>query len=930
MQPESTKGYYHIIERLLNLRRGDLSRSIPLFFYHFLIISSLVVGQVVRDTLFLDRFQAEHLPYVDITIAAFVLLVVTGYIYTGRHTGLRRLQTGWLLVSVIIAGMFWWTTHVFQWTWLYPALYVWVGIFGVLAPAQMWILIIYMLSVRDKRLLGIVASGGIAGGIAGFFSRAVVERFDAEHLLFVMMLLLAACAVLVIQIWRQWHSTLSEMDTSVKDGDATVAWDLGGSIQHVRASRHLQVIAALVCLSSIVTNIAGWQFKAIAEQSFLEKNELAAFFGSFYGYVSVLGFLSAQILAPRLLTFSLRVALMVLPITLVAGTFGVLAWGALWTTTILKGSDKILRYSIEKPAVESLYFPVPSRVMMQVKMVIDTVSSRMGDGLAGLIVFIFATVLHFTARQISWLTLLLLCVWLVVVIIARRQYLETLSAGLQQHRLNAEQAKGQALDRVTQEMIIARLSTQDTSEIIYALNLLDPKQHSMVHPAVRGLLMHPAPEVREKALSILNAAGDTTVVSRVEELLYDEELGVRTEAMLYLAQHAHFDPVKRIEELGDFSDFSVRSAIIAYLVQSGEPDNIDTAREILNNMVQENGPEGLRTRLEASRLIGSLPGQFEEQLEILVNDEDVDVACQAIQAVGSRETPRIIRAVLERLSDPNLTATAVESLGRCGDGIVNLLKSSLLDAAGPIEKRREIPRVLLLIGSPAAKQVLIESLFEGDTKLRSQIITSLTSLQSRHPDFNLDIQAIETLLVAEIIGHYRSYQIQESLEQALDRDDTMLKALQKSMAQELERIFLLIKLLYPRHDLRSVHFGIQSENPKVRDHALEFLEHILKPELRNLLVPVLDPDVSSGKRIQLANRLIGTCIGNPTEALLTLIDHPESWLKSCAAYSIGILGLTSLEAKLDEYLEHPDPLLRETVKQAKQRLAASENHGRSD
>ena len=114
----------------------------------------------------------------------------------------------------------------------------------------------------------------------------------------------------------------------------------------------------------------------------------------------------------------------------------------------------------------------------------------------------------------------------------------------------------------------------------------------------------------------------------------------------------------------------------------------------------------------------------------------------------------------------------------------------------------------------------------------------------------------------------------------------------------LERIFQLIKLLYPHHDLHSVHFGIQSEIPEVRDNALEFLENILKPELRNLLVPTLDPDVNTSKRVQLANRLIGTNIETPTEALLTLIDHPEPWLKSCAAYTIGILGLTSLEANL--------------------------------
>ena len=67
----------------------------------------------------------------------------------------------------------------------------------------------------------------------------------------------------------------------------------------------------------------------------------------------------------------------------------------------------------------------------------------------------------------------------------------------------------------------------------------------------------------------------------------------------------------------------------------------------------------------------------------------------------------------------------------------------------------------------------------------------------------------------------------DNLEQALERDDTMLKALQEVMVNELERIFQLIKLMNPNHDLESAFYGVQSKNPEVRDNALEFLENIL-------------------------------------------------------------------------------------------------------
>ena len=912
------------IERLLHLRPGDLGRGSLLFFYHFFIISSFVVGQVVRDTLFLNRFQAEHLPYVDMTTTVLVLLVVTGYIHAGRYIGMRSLQAGSLLVSAVIAALFWWTTHFYTWPWLYPALYIWVGIYGVLLPAQMWILILSLLTTRARQLLGMVASGGIAGGIlGGFLSSGIVQRFDTEHLLIVISLLLVMCAGLVVIVWRQWRPGQSEVEVPAQAASAESAWNLRESIRHIRASTLLQAIAVLICLSGIVTNIAGWQFKAVAAQTLLDKNELASFFGAFYGYTGIIGFLIGLFVAPRLLMFSVGIALFVLPVALVAGAGGVLAWGSLWAATLLKGSDKILRYSIEKPATVSLYFPVPPRIMMQAKMFIDTVIWRLGDGLAGLTVFIFATVLHLTIRQLSGINLLLLVAWFIVVFVVRRQYWAVLDENLRKRRLDAEQTTDSVLDRATVEVIAAQLRADDVNEILYALSLLDPAQCRIAHPALRDLLVHPAAGVREKALSILNVAGDTTVTPQVEQLLYDEHPGVRTEAMLYLAHHANVDPLVRIQELGDFPNFSIRSAIVTYLTRSGEPHNLVAARTILDEMVGDHGPEGVQTRLEALRLIGILPEQFEAPLEKLIHDPDPAVVRQAIRIAGALDTPRFMAPVLDRLGDPHMMDDAVEALGTFGDRVLDILRDHLFDTTAPIEMRREIPRVLMRIGTPTAKQILVDSLFESDSRLRSQIIASLNTLHQLYPASGVDDEVIETLLIAEIMGQYRTHQILGVLGQVLEHDDAMLQALRESMAQAMERIFRLTKLLYPQYDLHSAHFGVESENPAMRDNALEFLEHILKPELRDLLVPLLDTHLGPVERVRCADRLIGVAMETPAEALETLMDNPDPWLKSHAAYTIGMLGLSALAGNLDECLSHPDPLLRETAREAKARLTGS-------
>ena len=70
------------------------------------------------------------------------------------------------------------------------------------------------------------------------------------------------------------------------------------------------------------------------------------------------------------------------------------------------------------------------------------------------------------------------------------------------------------------------------------------------------------------------------------------------------------------------------------------------------------------------------------------------------------------------------------------------------------------------------------------------------------------------------------------------------------MEQELERIFRLMALLLPQTGLHDAYVGVRSSNVTVRANALEFLDNVLKPELRHVLVPVLDAQVTVDERIE--------------------------------------------------------------------------------
>src|ERR1700732_1533739 len=345
------------IERALNIHRGDLHRGVLLSSCLFLIISAYVIGKVARDALFLGEFAAVRLPYADIASGILVGFIVFLYLRLGR-----RMSLGNLLIAspLVFAGMcvsFWFLAHHYNPRWLFPVFYIWVGIFGVLAPTQVWTLANYLLTTREaKRIFGMVGGGAILGAIfAGFFSQAIAQAFGTESLLLGMTLLLLICTALMGTAWQSWKSRLADSCETAAGGKGIGKRAFKSSMRLVLSFPFLRAIAAVICLASFVTTLTGWQFKAVAKQFLVNKDALAILFGNFYFYAGLLGLLLQLLFTTRLLRrFGIGPVLFILPISVMMGSAGLLIWGTLLSAILLKGSDQVLRYSLDKSAVELL------------------------------------------------------------------------------------------------------------------------------------------------------------------------------------------------------------------------------------------------------------------------------------------------------------------------------------------------------------------------------------------------------------------------------------------------------------------------------------------------------------------------------------------------------------------------------------------------
>lgn len=916
------------IARALNIHTGDLGRGSLLCACLFLVIGCYVSGKVAGAALFLSRFQAKQLAYADISSSLVVALVVAGYVLVARRVSLQSLLIGSTIFFASNCAFFWGLAHYhFHLSWLFPVFYIWVKVFGVLVPTQIWTLANYVLTTREaKRVFGMVGGGAIAGGIfAGYFCKVMAKTFGTESLLLGMALFLSICAGLIVFIWRSGQVALGGAHGTIEGSADSGPRNLFASMQLVFSSSYLTAIATVICISSLVTTLVGWQFLAIAQQVLVKKDALAAFLGDFNFYAGILSLLFQLLFTTSFLRrFGMGASLFVLPVTVFLGSAGLLLLGTLSAAIALKGCDYSLRYSIDKSTTELLYLPLSARIKLQVKWFIDTVIWRLGDGLAGLTVLIFATTLHLPPRQISWIALMLVSGWLAAVAVARRQYVAILKESITQHGVDVEQTSMSVLDRSTAELLASNLSASDPNQILYVLSLFEVERHRAAHPVIRGLLSHSSAQVRQKAIAILSESGEKTARPDIEPLLKDTDLNVRTEALLYLTRHAHVDPLELIEEVGDFADFSVRSAVVAFLARPGQAQNLEAAHQILTAMVGESGEGRERHRVEAARLLGELPDCFDPLLSHLLGDPSPVIAREAMHSVGKLRKRRLVPDLLDLLAHHELRAEAAKALAEFGDSIVGALRDHLADCSVALEVRREIPAIMVKIGTPAAAQVLMENLLESDTTLRFRIVSALNKLKRLHPEIETDTQMLETVLAAEILGHYRSYQILDKLGTAETSEDPVARALTESMQQELERIFRLLGLLYPHLAVHSAYVGLQSKNVSVYDNALEFLDNVLNSQLREMLVPLLDGKVTVKERARLAQRLVRANIENQEQALVALVNSDDPWLMSCGAYAIGTLGMKSLEGELNRCLNHADALLRETARAAKLRLDALE------
>ncbi len=917
-----------MLSSIIDIRKGEIGLTLLMVANYYLILVTYYFLKPARDSLFLVRVSSEQLPLVFIVTALVTAPIVTLYTKASRSFKLNQLIALTQIVLIVCLFGLRWLVRLDD-DWVYYLFYTWVSIYGALTTSQFWLLAnaVYH-PAQAKRLFVLLGLSGIIGAFTGGeVTNIVVSSFGVatEDLLLFCAGLLLICIALTQVIWR-----IHPEEVAIKRRRSRIEKQpkesMTESFRVVARSRHLLLIVGMVAMTMMVASFVDYQFKTVSSQAFPTKDELTGFLGTFYGRLSLVSLVLQLLFTYRFLRIvGVGGVILFLPLGLLTASSLMFIMPGLAAAVLLRGTDGSLKYSIDKTGRELLFLPVPLDVKKKTKIFIDLFVDRWFRGLAGGLLLLCTMVLGLSVRQISLVVIGLIGIWLLLAFMMRKEYVNTFRRALERREIDLSEIRTTVNEQSTVNTLIVALASENDRQVVYALDMLKGvKEVDLTHPVI-PLLEHPSAEVRTKAIEVLHSQEAGSLLSQVKGMLEDPALEVRREALHYLYLHTEGEHSGFWNVHLHHPDYAVRCAALDALSRYGSQDEKRLVTDdVLDDLMQSPADGQSRGRLLVAGALGYLKRpQQQRYLKRLLHDNEPEVVKQAITSVGRLKDREYVPWLINKLADARYRVTIRGALAQYGRSILGTMTDYLFDEQVPLSVRRNIPRVMAEIPLQLSVDTLSDALDKVEPNLKYYVLKGLNRLRIHHSELKFPTRRVDQALIAETKVYYEILSIITATKPAMNDEASRLleRALTEKQEQNLELIFRLLGLSYPPRDIYSAYQGIVSQRQALRASAIEFLDNLLRNNIKKYLFPILD-EVSPDMRLQKGEELFGIRYSDREEALLHLIEGRDPWLRACACFCAGRMGSESLRPALEKALDDRDPVVREAAEWTIRRGAA--------
>jgi ATP/ADP translocase/HEAT repeat protein/CRP-like cAMP-binding protein len=907
-----------MIKRLLapvaEIREEESTTVVLMFAYSLLAMTAYNILKPITRSKFITDLGADNLPYVLIGAAVMIGFLMAGY---SRLMAVMPKRWGLPIVQLALAGIlvgFWFLFQTGA-EWASVAFYFLGLLLGILLISQFWTLANVVYDARQaKRIFGFIGGGAPLGGILGSFILTQYARtIGTTNLLILSAATLAVAALVAAIIIGREHKQavdLASDEENVSSGEA---------LRLLRNSRHLQIIAMVISFAAIGAAIIEQQLNMAAEGANTRSatDAITVFLGKVQLWTSAIGFIIQVSLTSRIHRFlGIGFALLLLPVGLGTSALVMLFNRSLWAPGFARVLDQSMRYTVDKTTREILFLPLPSDVKYQAKPFVDVTVDRFAKGISAALLLVLIKPWGFELdwQRLSYASLAVTALWIVMALRAKREYLASFRRSIERRELETVAQPLVAADLTTIETLVEELAHPDERRVLYAIDVLESlDKRNLVTPL---LLRHDSPAVRARALGAIGRLAPEAARrwrTSIERLLTDTDPDVRAAAVGALA-------AVRGEQAADLvrpflTDTNPRLVVTAAttLANSAVAADARAAEAALSAVIADTRPDAARARRDvAAALRGIANPDFRHLLIPLLYDSDPSVAEEAMRSVGAMGSSEFIflPTLVALLRNRRLKAAARDVLVAYGPDALEPLAHFLADPEEDPWVRRHLPAAIARIGTPRAVEILVKTLDDPAGFVRYKAIQALERLRQEHVDLQFPREPVERLLIREARHYFAAITAHDHLfgpRRPAAPEDTPLiaSALEEKSQRTLDRMYRLLSLLYSWKDVDAVRWALERGDARAKSSASEYLDNVLTGAVRRTVMPALEP-LPRDEKLRRGYVILRSRPRSTEETLLELINDEDQVIAACAIDYVRISKEWSLTDDIEHVLAHRD------------------------
>jgi HEAT repeat protein len=199
--------------------------------------------------------------------------------------------------------------------------------------------------------------------------------------------------------------------------------------------------------------------------------------------------------------------------------------------------------------------------------------------------------------------------------------------------------------------------------------------------------------------------------------------------------------------------------------------------------------------------------------------------------------------------DP-VAADAADALRRVAEERVGELVDALIDPNQDFAVRRRLARVFSTCVSQRAADGAILGLDDQRFEVRFQCARSLVAIVEKNPRVRIDRDRVFEVVRRETAVGRPVWEGQRLLSMLDDTHEHVFvdEYVKDRASRSLAHVFTLLSLVLPPEPLRIAFRGLHTDDPRLRGTALEYLEGVLPPRIREQLWPFLEDRRPSASR----------------------------------------------------------------------------------